>query len=178
MGEVQNFGDQNMASREQQNKSAAEKAVWPLLFLTAALQAYLGLSLVAYAFMGVSNPASGLGGLTVATTGGLQTIAALVAFVLAVRRDLRGTTLALAGSILLGWFSILPSVAEQGLDFGGEDWGTPVYFVLSPIIAIVAGTLAWRNLYPVAAAIIVTAPTFAGILFVIAFAIIIARYGF
>jgi hypothetical protein len=167
-----------MASGEQQNKSAAEKAVWPLLFLTTALQAYLGLSLVAYVFMGVSNPASGLGGWTVATTGGLQTIAAIAAFVLAVRGDLRGTTLALAGSIMLGWLSMLPSVAEQGLDFGGDEWGTPVYFVLSPIIAIIAATLAWRNLYPVAAAFIVTAPTFAGILFVIAFAIVIAIYGF
>jgi hypothetical protein len=167
-----------MASGEQQNKSAAEKAVWPLLFLTAALHAYLGLSLVAYVFMGVSNPASRLGGWTVATTGGLQTIAAIAAFVLAVRRDLRGTTLALAGSIMLGWFSMLPSVAEQGLDFGGDDKGTPVYFVLSPIIAIVAATLAWRNLYLVAAAFIVTAPTFAGILVVIAFAIVIAMYGF
>jgi hypothetical protein len=167
-----------MASGEQQNKSAAEKAVWPLLFLTTALQAYLGLSLVAYVFMGVSNPASGLGGWTVATTGGLQTIAAIAAFVLAVRGDLRGTTQALAGSIMLGWFSMLPSVAEQGLDFGGDEWGTPVYFVLSPIIAIIAATLAWRNLYPVAAAFIVTAPTFAGILFVIAFAIVIAIYGF
>jgi len=167
-----------MASGEQQNKSAAETVVWPLLFITAALQAYLGSSLVAYVFMGVSNPASGLGGWTVATTGGLQTIAAIAAFVLAVRRDLRGTTLALAVGIMLGWFSMLPSVAQQGLDFSGDDWGTPVYFVLSPIIAIVAATLAWRNLYPVAAAFIITAPTFAGILVVIAFAIIIATYGF
>jgi len=102
MGEVQNFGDQNMASSEQQNKSAAEKAVWPLLFLTAALQAYLGLSLVAYVFMGVSNPASGLGGWTVATTGGLQSVAAVAAVVLAARRNLRGATLAVAASIMLG----------------------------------------------------------------------------
>ena len=81
-----------------------------------------------------------------ATTGGLQSVAAVAAFVLAARRDLRGTTLAVAGSIMLGWFSTLPSVAAQGLDFGGDDWGTPVYFVVSPIIAIVAATLAWRNL--------------------------------
>jgi hypothetical protein len=97
---------------------------------------------------------------------------------LAVRRDLRRTTLALAGSIMLGWFSMLPSVADQGLDFGGDDRVTPVYFVLSPIIAVIAATLAWRNLYAVAAAFIVTAPTFAGILVVIAFAIVIAIYGF
>jgi len=167
-----------MTSEERRNKSAVETVVWPLLFLTAALHAYLGLSLVAYLFMGVSNPASGLGGWTVATTGLLQAIAAIGAFVLAVRRDLRGTTLTLAGSTMLGWLSMLPSVAEQGLDFRGDDRITPLYFVLCPLIAIVAATLAWRKLYPVAAAFIVTAPTFAGILVVIAFAIIIALYGF
>ena len=167
-----------MASGEQQDKSAAEKAVWPLLFLTAALHAYLGLSLVAYVFMGVSNPGSGMAGWTAAMTGGLQTIAAMAAVVLALRGDLRGTNLALAGSIMLGWFSMLPAVAEQGLDFGGDDWGTPVYFVVSPIIAIVTATLAWRNLYLVPAAFIVTAPTFIGILVVIVFGIAIALYGF
>jgi hypothetical protein len=167
-----------MASAEQWSKSAAERAVWPLLFLTAALHAYLGLSLVAYAFMGVSQPASGLGAWTAATTGGLEAIAALAAFVPAARRDLRGTTLALAGSLMLGWLSMLPSVAGQGLDFHGDDRVTPVYFVLCPLIAIVAAALAWRRPYPVAAALIVTAPTFAGIAVVIAFAIIIALYGF
>ena len=167
-----------MASEEHQDKSVAAKAVWPLLFLTAGLHAYVGLSSVAYVFMGVSNPASGLGGWTVATTGGLQSVAAVAAFVLAARRDLRGATLAVAGCIMLGWFSTLPSVVAQGLDFRGDDRITPVYFVVSPLIAILAATLAWRNEYPIAAALIVTATTFAGILVVIAFAIVIAMYGF
>ena len=79
---------------------------------------------------------------------------------------------------MLGWFSTLPSVVAQGLDFRGDDRITPVYFVVSPLIAIVAATLAWRNEYPIAAALIVTATTFAGILVVIAFAIVIAMYGF
>ncbi|MCV9963140.1 hypothetical protein OIU34_14615 [Pararhizobium sp. BT-229] len=167
-----------MAREEQQNKSLAAKAAWPLLVLTAALQAYSGLSSVAYLFMGVLNPASGLGGWTAATMGGLQSVAAVVAFVLAARRDLRGATLAVAGSVMLGWLSTLPSVVEQGLDFYGDDRVTPVYFVVSPLIAIVAATLAWRNLYPIAAALIVSAMTFVGILVVIAFAIVIAMYGF
>ena len=40
---------------------------------------------------------------------------------------------------MLGWFSTLPSVVEQGLDFRGDDRITPVYFVVSPLIVIVAG---------------------------------------
>ena len=97
---------------------------------------------------------------------------------LAARRDLRGATLAGAGSIMLGWLSTLPSVVEQGLDFYGDSKLTPVYFIAPPLIAIAAGTLAWRNVYPIAAALIASAMTFVGILFVIAFGIVIALYGF
>jgi hypothetical protein len=167
-----------MAREEQENKSLAAQAAWPLLVLTAVLQVYLGLSAVAYPFMGVPTPASGLGGWTAATMGGLQAVVAVVAFMRAVRRDLRGTTLAVAGSIMLGWLSTLPFVFVQGLDFYGDSKLTPVYFAAPPIVAIAAATLAWRNLYPIAAALIVSIMTFVGILFVIAFAFVIAIYGF
>jgi hypothetical protein len=79
---------------------------------------------------------------------------------------------------MLGWFSTLPSVLAQGLDFRGDDRINTVYIVVSPHNEIVAATLAWLNEYPIAAALIVTATTFAGILVVIAFAIVIAMYGF
>ena len=177
-----------MASQEHRDKSLAAKAAWPLLFMTALLQAYFGLSSVAYVFMGVSEPAAGIGALivaaprglqlAVAAAGGLQAVAAAAAFVLASRRDLRGATLAVAGSIMLGWLSILPLIATQGLDFHGDHAITAYDFVVSPVIALTAATLAWRNIYPVAAALIVSAMTAAGILVVIAFAGIIAVYGF
>jgi hypothetical protein len=167
-----------MAREEQNNKSLAAKAAWPLLVLTAALQALLGLSNVAYFFMGVGYPGSGRGGWIAAAMGGLQAVAALAAFALAARRDLRGTTLAAAGSLMLGWLSTVPAAIEQGLDFYGDDRVTPVIFVISPLIAIAAATLAWRHIYPIAAALIVSAMTFVGILIVIAFGIIIAVHGF
>jgi hypothetical protein len=47
-----------------------------------------------------------------------------------------------------------------------------------PLLAIAAATLAWRNVYPFAATLIASALTFVGILFVIAFGVIIAMYGF
>ena len=164
--------------RRHRHGSVTARAVWPLLFLTAGLHAYVGLSTVAYVVMGVSNPASGLGGWTVAATGGLQAVAAGAAFVLAARRDLRGTTLAIAGSIVLGWLSMVPSVLVTGLDFRGDDRVTPLYFVVAPLIAMVAASLARRNAYPIAAALVATATTVIGILVVIAFAIVIALYGF
>lgn len=167
-----------MAREEQQDKSVAAKAAWPLLVLTAVLYVYFGLSDVAYLFMGVLKPASGPGAWIAAAMGGLQAVAAVVACVLAARHDLRGATLAVIGSMMLGWLSILPSLVEQGLDFHSDDKGTSIYFVVAPLIAIPAATLAWRNVYPVAAALIASAMTFVGILFVIAFGIAIAMYGF
>ena len=167
-----------MVGEGQQNKSLAAEAAWPLLVLTAVLQAGSGLSSVAYLFMGVLKPASGVGAWTAATLGGAQAVAAVIAFVLAVRRDLRGTTLAVAASIMLGWISTLPSVVEQGFDLPGDGKVAPVIFVMSPLIASAAATLAWCNVYPIAAALIASAMTFVGILFVIAFGILIAMYGF
>lgn len=167
-----------MAHDEQQKRSLAAQAAWPLLVLTAVLQTIIGLSSVAYLFMGVLKPASGPGAWIAATMGGLQAVAAFVAFVRTFRRDLRGTTLAAAGSVMLGWLSTVPSVVEQGLDFHGDDMATPVIFVISPLLAIAGGTLAWRNVYPIAAALIVSALTFIGILIVIAFSVIIAVHGF
>ena len=137
----------------------AAKTAWPLLYLTAVLQVYFGLSIVAYVFMGVPNPIAVFGGWIAATFSGLHAVAAVVAFVLAVRRNLRGATLAVAGSIMLGWLSTLPSVVEQGLNFHGDDKVTPAIFVISPLLAIAGATLAWRNVYPIAAALIVNAMT-------------------
>jgi hypothetical protein len=167
-----------MAYEEQQNKSLAAKVAWPLLVLTAALQVYLGLSLMAYAFMGVPNHASWLGGWIAATMGGLQCVAAIIAFRLAARRNLRGATLAVAGSIVLGCLPTLPSVVAHGLDFHGGEAIDRAYFVVSPLFAIAAAMLAWRNAYPIASALLASAMTFVGILIVIAFAIVIAMHGF
>jgi len=167
-----------MVHEDQHSQSLAARAVWALLVLTAAMHVYFGLSAVAYLFMGVLKPASGFGGWTAGAMGGLQAVAAVMAFVRAARRDLRGATIAVAASMMLGWLSMLPSVVMQGLDFHGIDKATPFYFVVAPPIAIAAATLAWRNVYPVVAALLVSAMTFVGILFVIAFAIVIAVHGF
>ncbi len=167
-----------MAREEHENKSLPAQAAWPLLVLTAVLQVYFGLSAVAYSFLGVPTPASRLGGWTAATMSGLQAVAAVFAFRLARRSDLRGTTLAVAGSIMLGWLSTLPSLFEQGLAFYGDSILTPLYFAAQPIVAIAAATLAWRNVYQIAAALIASAMTVVGISFVIAFALIIAMHGF
>lgn len=165
-----------MARDEQQNRSLVAKAAFPLLVLTAALQVYLGLSLAAYAFMGVPDTTYGTVRWTAAAMGGLQSAAAVVAFAKAAQRNLRGTTLVVTASLMLGWLSTLPSVVEQG--FHGDDKVTPVYVLAAPLIAMAAATLAWRNVYPIAAALIASSMTVFGILVVLAFSIVIAMYGF
>lgn len=167
-----------MAAYRHQEKSIAARAALPLLSLGAAYYAYSGLSSLAYFFMGVAIPARGIGGWTAAAAGGLQAIVAVAALTLAARNDLRGVTLAVACSMMLGWLSTLPSVAMQGLDFHGDDRTSSAYFVLSPVIAIVAAALAWRNVYPIAAALIVSAPIVVGLLFIAVLAVAIAMYGF
>jgi hypothetical protein len=72
----------------------------------------------------------------------------------------------------------VPPAVQHGLDFRADAVITSGYFVLSPVIAFTAGALAWRGSYPVLAALIVTAPTFVGLLFVIVFTISVALYGF
>lgn len=167
-----------MAREDQQNKSLAAQAAWPLLLLTAALQLYIGLSYVAYAFMGVPSSSSGLVRWTAGVAGAFQIAAAIVAFVLATRRDLRAATLAVAASLVLGWLATVPAAIEQGLDFYGDDRVSPIIFVITPLIAIVAAMLAWRNPHPIAAALVASVITVFGILVVIAFAMIIAVHGF
>jgi hypothetical protein len=141
------------------------------------MQGYDGLSSILLPFLGDSSPGVGMGGWMVAT-GALQLVVAVLALMHAARQDLRAATLAMAACILLGWLTTVPPAIQHGLDFGPERRLTSGYFVVSPFIALMAAALAWRGSYPVLAALIVTAPTFAGLLLVIVLAISIARYGF
>lgn len=80
--------------------------------------------------------------------------------------------------MMMGWLETLPSVTRSGLDLNAEARLTSASFVALPVIALSAAVLAWRNRHPVLAALIVTAPTTAGVLFALAFGLMIAMYGF
>lgn len=149
-----------------------------LLILSAVLAAYFGLSSLLLPFFGAPNLYTGIERWIVPATGALQLMAAALAFMLAVRRDLRGATLAVAACWMLGWLETLPPAIRNGLDVSAEARLTLAYFIALPVIAVSATALAWRNSHPILAALVVTAPTSAGVLFTIAFAIIIAMHGF
>jgi hypothetical protein len=162
------------ADVEPPNTSATAKAAWLLIFLAAIIQAYHGLSSILLPFLGDSSRGIGMVGWV--ATGALQLVIAVLALMQAARQNLRGATLAVAVAILLGWLTMVPPAIQHGLDFRADRRLTSGYFVLLPVIASAA--LAWRGSYLVLAALIVTAPTFVGFLFVIVFAISVALYGF
>lgn len=141
------------------------------------MQVYDGLSSILLPFLGDASHGIGMSGWMVAT-GALQTVVAVLAFMQAARQNLRGATLAVAAAILLGWLTTVPWAVQHGLDFRADGGLESGYFVLSPVIAFTAAALAWRGSHPVLAALIVTAPTVVGLLFVLVFAIGVALYGF
>jgi hypothetical protein len=167
-----------LANVEPGSSSFFSRAARPLLILSAVLAAYFGLSSLLLPFFGGANLYTGIERWIVPAAGALQLAAAALAFVLAVRRELRGATLAVAACWILGWLGMLPSVVRNGLDVNAEARLTLASFVALPVIAISAAMLAWRNRHPILAALIVTAPTAAGVLFSLAFGIMIAMYGF
>lgn len=167
-----------MANVEPGGSSFFGRAARLLLILSAVLAAYFGLSSLLLPFFGAPDLYAGIERWIVPAAGALQLAAAAVAFMFIARRDLRGATLAVAACWMLGWLETLPSVVRNGLDFSAGAWLAPAYFLALPVIAVSAAALAWRNRHPILAAFIVTAPTLAGLLFTIAFAIMIALHGF
>lgn len=167
-----------MANVEPGGSSFFGRAPWLLLILSAGLAAYFGLSSLLLPFFGAPDLYTGIERWIVPAAGALQLAAAAVASMFIARRDLRGATLAVAACWMLGWLGMLPSVVRNGLDLDAEARRTLVYFIALLVIAVSAAALAWRNRHPILAAFIVTAPTAAGVLFTLAFAIMIALYGF
>lgn len=167
-----------MANVEPRGGSFFDRVARSLLILSAVLAAYFGLSALLLPFFGAPNLYTGIERWIVPAAGALQLMAAAMAFMFIAWRDLRGATLAVAACWMLGWLETLPSVVRNGLDVSAEARLTLASFVVLPVIAISAAMLAWRNRHPILAALIVTAPTAAGVLFSLAFGIMIAMYGF
>lgn len=167
-----------MANVEPGGSSLFGRAPRLLLILSAGLAAYFGLSSLLLPFFGAPDLYTGIERWIVPAAGALQLAAAAVAFMFIARRDLRGATLAVAACWMLGCLGTLPAVIRSGFDVNAETRLTLAYFLALPVIAVSAAALAWRNRHPILAAFIVTAPTLAGLLFTIAFAIMIALHGF
>lgn len=167
-----------VAKVEPGGSSRFGRAAWLLLILSAVLAVYFGLSSLLLPFVGAPNLYTGIDRWLVPTAGALQLLAAAAAFLFAARRDLRGATLAIAAWLMLEWLETLPPTIRTGLDFSAGTWLASAYFLAAPLIALSAAALAWRNPRPILAALIVTAPTAAGLVFTLAFAVMIAMYGF
>ncbi len=149
---------------------------WVLLGLTAALGFYFGLSALALPFLGAPEAVTGadrwLGPLA-----GLGQLAAAAALVRAIRRkDMPGAVLAACLILVCGWITLWPAVLRTGLGFGPEARWTSGAALAVPGIAGLGAALARRH--PLAGAWVVTLPTLAGVVGVLALAGVIAVNGF
>ena len=110
----------------------------------------------------------------------IRLVLAVAALAFAIRGNLRVAIVGLAAIMLTTWLtSALPSLATSGLNaegFGGVLEIAQV--VMLPVIAILATTLAVRNVRLEVAAILVALPTLATMAGVLAFAVGLGFHGF
>lgn len=166
-----------------ETSTSLARPLWArILLIVVALLESLGIVSAVFVLSGDLSeiPGSGFGGLIAAAALMLRPLLAIVALVFAVRGRLRSAIIALAAAVLMHWLDLLPSVVLHGLEFGGlGDLYSSAHFLISPVVALAAIVLAWRNSHRLGlAAILVSLPTVADWLSVVAFAIGIAIYGF
>ncbi len=151
-------------------------AAWGLLGLTGALAVYFGLSAVALPFLGEPGYAKGIDRWVGPMVGLQQFACSLILFRALSRRQMGTAVGAVAFILILGWFGLLPAAARDGLGFGPEARLVTVFLLAAPVLAGFGLTLCRTR--PVAAALVVTLPTTAGVLGVLALAGMIAVWRF
>lgn len=156
---------------------------WPRigLLLVALIEALGGLADLPILFAGDPDvPGPGWAGWLITAKLALAPVLAIAAVAFAVTNRLAYAIIAIAGLIIITWLTYLPSIAIQGIEFGGGFVGLQVVFQLlvAPVLAAVAIVLASTHQRLGLATALVSLPTVVGIASVLAFAIGIAIYGF
>jgi hypothetical protein len=125
-------------------------------------------------------PGGGLGGWIVGLTLLLRPLLAITALVLAMRGRLPQSIMVLGAAVLMRWLNMVPFAVLNGLEFDGSGAiYASAHFLLSPVPAVAAMLLAWKDRQRLALpAVLVSLPTFVEWLGVAAFAIGVAIYGF
>ncbi len=147
---------------------------WALLGLTGALGFYFGLSALALPFLGDPGSATGAARWPGPAIGALQLVAAAALVRALSRKTMGGAVLAAAVLLLANWIDLLLQ-GPGGVGGPSGSWGQGGLLLALPLIAGTGAALARTR--PLAAALVVTLPTLAGVLGVLAFAGMIAVYG-
>ncbi len=163
------------ASAAHRPVGALRGLAFALLGLTGALGFYFGLSGLALPFLGDPGYAAGAARWVGPATGALQLVSAAALVRALSRKDMGGAVLAAAALLLANWIDLL--LSGPGGDSGASGpWVRNGLLLALPLIAGTGAALARTR--PLAAALVVTLPTLAGVLGVLAFAGMIAVYGF
>lgn len=155
------------------------KPGWPrmLLIVTAAIELLGSLAAVPLLFLNVPDmPGPPLSGTFITIRLLLQPLLALAALVLAIQNRMTFAIYALAVLIFVMWTSLLPTLAEQGLDLSGASAVNAIYaLIVMPLIAGAAAALATGR--QKLAVLLVALPTILDLISVIVFAISSAIFG-
>lgn len=153
--------------------------VGPLLTLTAAIEAFGGLSSLP-ALFGDILAIPGFAGVLIKAHLLSHPLLAVAALLLVGRGQQRYAVIALALNVLMAWPTYLPSIALQGI--GGGHALTALHsglqIVAFPLMAACAIALSLRDQRQSLAAALVMLPTLVKIAGVLAFGMGVALYGF
>jgi len=159
---------------------AAEPSRWLRVYLIviAIVEGLLGLGKIPLLLAGDAEvPGKGWGGWAVTSELALTLPFALIALFFLVKSDIRRAIPFVAGIGLLGWISMLPSLA----DFPGKDFFA-IYQVFRtmvlPLLMLMAIALCWKNERLTLAGLIAGIPSVLELLGIVIFAIGVAIYGF
>ena len=163
---------------------AGRPAAWLriCLIVIAVVEGLEGLFKIPLLFAGDPDvPGKGWGGWAVSTELALTLPFALAALFFLIKNDFRRGVGFLAGIALLRWISLLPSVVNHPASFPGSGVMGLVQvlqIMVFPLLMLMVIALACKNERLTLAGLLVTLPTLANWLGIVAFAIGVAIYGF
>ncbi len=170
-----------LAAESHAEPAAPRRWVGLLLLSVAVIESLSALTGVPVLFGDLSDvPGPGPAGWVITATLVVRPVAAVAAFLFALRGWRRHAIYALAVAALVNWLSFLPSVMLHGLGFEGSgSLISSAHFLFSPLPALAAVLLAWKDPQRLGLpAVLVSLPTIVDMLGTLAFAIAVAIYGF
>ena len=151
-----------------------------ILFILAAIEAWIGVSDAPSLFGDLTQIGSGIGGGLIKAHLAAHPVLAVAALVFATLGHVRHAIIALGTIIIMAWLSDMPSVIAHGLEFKSAFSAveTTARVIAFPLIAACAIAYAAHNEHLGRATLLVAIPTLFTVVLLVGFAIGVMIYGF
>jgi len=151
-----------------------------ILFILAAIEAWIGLSDAPSLFGDLTQIGSGIGSGLIKAHLAAHPVLAVAALVFAALGHVRHAIIALGTIIIMAWLSDMPSVIAHGLEFKSAFSAveTTARVIAFPLIAACAIAYAAHNEHLGRATLLVAIPTLFTVVLLVGFAIGVMIYGF